>query len=640
MDHDVRRILALNPDAALVIALNFDLTGKWLEDHPDEMIGYSTGPADGANGQFGRFRSPSMASKAFRVEMCKFAQAAVEYMKSKLWYKRVVAIRTSHGIFTEWHYYGMGNAMPDTGKAMTRAFRIHLQEKYGDDATLRSAWLKGKELTLNNAEVPGWNERVGYRRFLRNPHEAPDRQVLDYYEFHQQVVADTLLDVAGTVKKVDPRLLVGAYYGYVFCMGYPSVGQTLMLDRVLRSPNIDFLSSPYSYDQESRIAGGDGLPRMISETFKRHKKLAFTEVDVRTHVAPPSTLYSCGSTPEETAAVILRDMANAWLSGCGVQFLEFAGPNNESCWFNDPSVLEAWRQGINVWKKCYASPRFPRHEVAVVISTDDMIRHGYPEEYNQRPAYEALLDKPLHALKMTGCIFNILTLDDYLAEERTYKLVIFLNCFSPSETQRKLLRKRLQQQGTSSFWAYAPGFVTSNGFSNSAMSELIGITLKADFEHDKLGIVCGKKTYTVTHPWCGTIKLQPRIVSVDEKCNVIGRYADSGDAAFVYRKLPNGNMCFFSGIPLSDIGLWRKVFELSGIHCFSKDNIMIAGNEKYLLVHVGKAGEYKIEFPHRTVAVNDMFSNTSISVINNGRECILKSDSARTWLLDISYDIP
>lgn len=639
MDKDIRRILALNPNAVLVVALGFDLTGKWLQDNPDEIIGYSTGPADGKDGQFGRFRSPSMASKPFRQEMQRFAKAAVEYMKGKPWYKRVVAIRTSHGIFTEWHYYGMGKAMPDTGKAMTKAFRIHLREKYGNDAALRLAWRKGERLTLNNAEVPGLKERVGYRRFLRNPNEAPDRQVLDYYEFHQQIVANTLLGVAGAIKRVDPRLLVGAYYGYIFCMGYPSVGQTLMLDQVLSSPNIDFLSSPYSYDFVSRIAGGDGLLRMTAETFKRYKKLAFTEIDVRTHVAPPSTLYSCGSTSEETTAVILRDMANAWLSGCGVQFLEFAAVNNQPCWYNDPAILNAWQQSIKVWKEIYESGQFPQQEIAVVVSTDDIIRHGYPEEWRQRPAYEALLDKPLHALKATGCTFDILTLNDYLAEERQYKLVIFLNCFSPSESQREILQTRAQQ-GTSFFWSYAPGFVTKNGFSDSAMSSLAGVSLKADWRGEALSIICDGKTYSATHPWCGTIKLQPRIISIDKKCNVIGRYTDSGDAAFIFRKRANGSLVFFSGMPLNDIDLWRKVFTIAGIHCYSKDEVMIAGNEKYLLVHVGKEGGYKIKFPRKVVAVKEMFSEEPISIAENGLECILKSDSAKTWLLNISYDVP
>ena len=633
LDNDIKRILTLNPNAAIIVAFRVDLQGNWVSDNPDELIGYANGPADGKGGQVGRFRAPSMASSVFRSEISNFLTSAVRYMQQKDYYKRVVGVRVGYGVFGEWHYYGMKLEMPDTGKAMTREFRKFLKNRYQSDAALQAAW-HDKSVTLETATVPTKAERIGKERFFRDPASA-DRKVLDYYECHGNVNADTLLGFAKAAKTADPRLLVGAYYGYLFCMGYPAEGQTLMMDKVLSSPYIDFLSSPNSYDLASRHAGGDGLPRMLTSIFKRYKKLAIIEVDIHTHKTRGRDVYRVGSTAKHSEAVFQRDIALGWLNGCGVQFLEFDARRGYDSWFNDPLIYKSWHDGMQIWQKIIRSTPAEPKPAAVVVSTIEMYRHGYPNGLQQRPVVETILDKTMHSLHQSGYTFDVLSLNDYLAEKFDRKLVIFLNIFSPSSEERALLKAKVRKPGVTAVWSMAPGLVTDKGYSHAAMSDLTGIELR--YLPEKLSYAVNLHDWVLMKSVSGKNELQEkyRVHSVDKNVEVWGKYVVGKQPALVCKQLAGGSTAYFAGMPVIMPEVWAAIFKRSNIHRFSELNVMTAGDERLLLVHVGKKGAYPIYLPRKARQVTELFSNKVI-----GRDCselMLRSDTAVTWFLQIDY---
>jgi len=632
LDNDIKRILTLNPNAAVIVAFRVDLQGKWVSDNPDELIGYANGPTDGKGGQLGRFRAASMASEVFRKEIENFIASAVKYMQQKDYYKRIVGVRIGYGVFGEWHYYGMKLEMPDTGKAMTREFRKFLRQRYRSNAELQAAW-HDKNVTFDTAAVPNKAERIGKERFFRDPSSA-DRKVLDYYECHGNVNADTLLRFAKAAKTADPRLLVGAYYGYFFCMGYPAEGQTLMMDKVLASPYIDYLSSPNSYDIASRHAGGDGLPRMLTSIFRRYKKLAIIEVDIHTHKTRGRDVYRVGPTAKHSEAVFQRDIALGWLNGCGVQFLEFDARRGYDSWFNDPLIYKSWHDGLNIWKKL--PPAEVSHKDAVVVvSPVEMYRHGYPNGLLQRPVMESILDKTMHALHQSGYTFDVVSLNDYLAEKAERKLVIFLNIFSPTQAERAALKAKLRKPGVTAVWSMAPGLVTENGYSNEAMSDLTGIKLQ--YNPEKLPYA------TALHDWVtmksvsgkNELKEKYRVHCIDKNVEVWGRYITGRQPALVCKKLSDGSTAYFAGMPVILPEVWAAIFQRSNIHRFSNVNVMTAGNEKLLLVHVGKAGAYPVYLPRKAKKVTELFSNKVLGT--DCSELILRSNTAATWFLKIEY---
>ncbi|MBE6380733.1 MAG: hypothetical protein E7047_07370 [Lentisphaerae bacterium] len=636
LDNDIKRILVLNPNAAIIVAFRLDLQGEWLRNNPDELIGYANGPSDGRGGQLGRFRAPSMASEKFRAEMENFLTAAVKYMQQQDYYKRVIGMRVGYGVFGEWHYYGMKLEMPDTGKAMTREFRKYLADKYGSDSALQKAW-HDASVTLDSAAVPDKTERIGQGSFFRDP-AGKDRKLLDYYDCHGQVNSDTLLRFAAAVKKADPRLLVGAYYGYFFCMGYPAEGQTLMLEKVLSSPNIDFLSSPYSYNVASRIAGGDGMLRSLPGIFKRHKKLLISEVDVHTHKTRGRDVYRVGTTPEDSQAVFRRDIAISYLNGAGAQFLEFDARRGFDSWFNHPMIYKSWYDGLRIWHYLVNAPEKKSFcEIAVVVSADEMYKHGYPNGLEQRPVIESIVDKPMHALYRAGAPFDVLSLKDFLNSSHNYKVVILLNIFTPAADERKQLIRKVRRPGVLAVWSYASGWVTEDGFSESAMSDLIGIKAKAEAGKHPWSVSLGNGVTMSSVSNKKVVSENPRICSVDRSAEVWAYYTSHGrQAAIVSKNLKQGSMTMLAGMPIMDEHVWAAILHRGNVHCYTAPGeAVVAGNGRWLMVHTGRGGAIELKLPKRCKQVRELYRSQTLGVDTS--EVILKSSGAETWLLEIEY---
>ena len=629
LDQDMRRILALDPDAVLIVGLRFDLFSEWMRQHPDDLIGYATGPATGG-GDLARHRSPSMASEAFRAEMKKFTAAFVEHLKKHTWFKRVIGMRVSHGVFSEWHYYGMEKDMPDTGKAMTRRFRAYLREKYPDDAALQKAW-RDPAVTLATATVPGVAERRGQNRFLRDPASA-DRKVIDYYHCHSEVVAETLLGMAATVKEHAPKLLVGAYYGYVFGMPYPSEGLTLELDRVLADPAIDFLSAPHCYEPESRYVGGDGLARTLVSTFRRYGKLHIYEADTRTHLAGNVGLGNA-RTLADSLANLKRDYANAWLEGCAVQFLEFAARTGKRCWFNDPAILTLLHDGLGVWRELYAlrdNAMFPA-EIAAVYDPAALIEHGYPEAADQRLMSQALGSMALHGLRRSGFPFDLMSPADFLASRRDYRTVVFLNPFRFPAPLRQALKARVRRPGVTAVWCYAPGLVTEQGWSEAAMTELTGIDLAVSPERNSLAIRLADGAMMEYRDRSRPLAEAPRVRSRDGAAQVLGRYVEGKEAALVRKRLADGSTAVFCGMPVTDGAVWGELFAAAGCHRYAASGTVLITGARGLAVHTPHPGAIEITLPRAVRSVRDLFGSPVL--LNGGKQIILKSKGPETWLL-------
>lgn len=142
----VRRLLQLNPNAYFILSLRFGMP-KWAAEHPEEQVGYGTGPADpGASDElYERPVRASAASDKFRVLALGVIKELSVYVNARPWGKRMVGFRPSYGIYTEWHCYGMYDA-PDTGLRMQEKFRAYEKAKRGiADAKIPTAAMRRHE---------------------------------------------------------------------------------------------------------------------------------------------------------------------------------------------------------------------------------------------------------------------------------------------------------------------------------------------------------------------------------------------------------------------------------------------------------------------------------------------------------------
>jgi hypothetical protein len=216
--------------------------------------------------------------------------------------------------------------------------------------------------------------------------------VVDFYQCYADLSAETLLDFCRTVKaETGGEKLAGAFYGYLMELAWnlnyfveiPNLAGSqvattqrsghLGLRKILRSPDIDFLLSPYGY--AFRGVGGDGLPMQPSESLRLHGKLYLMEEDTTMH----NSLDPNGRNQrvEHSIAVIQRNFAQVLTHGTGITWLDdsiFPQPA--------PIAEEAQRwiarfQALGRWS--LQLDRTPQSQVAVLLDDES---YYYQALYN------------------------------------------------------------------------------------------------------------------------------------------------------------------------------------------------------------------------------------------------------------------
>ena len=416
----IRSVLSIDPEARFQFCIDTCTPPKWWCDaHPDELIGYATGtPSYGAQRQFLNFVAPSMASAMWRREMADYITRLVTYLESTPYAARIYAYRPDYGVHHEWHYYGFAGYLPDTGKAMTAAFRQWLERQYKGDATaLRRAW-NDSAVTFATAEVPRKDVRLRLSAGdLRDP--VKDRPAIDYERCHAEQVRDCLFAFNRAAKEAcGGRALVGNYCGYFFGMPFPAEAFHLENDAILDSPLVDFQCSPYVYGPPSRAAGNVQYARCLLEGLRRRGKLALLEADNVTTVH--KTFHGHGNytfSRSDDLAILARDFVQTLCWGCGYWYFDFG-----SGWYDAPEFGE-------FFKKIYAIRREIKdcRSVSEGLVVGDyesvMLTNAGSSKFNDQRTTELV-----NALGHAGVPFDTAsTVDLASGQLKDYKMYIFCN---------------------------------------------------------------------------------------------------------------------------------------------------------------------------------------------------------------------
>ena len=428
-DRRIRKFLAAVPDAKIMLLLRITLP-KWTAAHPEAQIAYANGPTvERGDELYARVVRPSIASPAFRAEMNRFVTMLGEYIRAQPWGRRVVAVRPAWGIYTEWHTYGMYQG-PDVGLAMTEAFR---------------RWKGGK---YANENPPTMEERVSDDIYYLD--RAKHEKVIDFYECMANEVADGLLEVAHTVKTVLPGRLVGMYYGYVVT-DHPPEGANAMLDKVLASPDVDFLSNPADYINEGRRAGGAYYHRTIPATYHRYGKLAMLEDDMRHHHVYDDVELKgmCTRSPRESAMVTRRNWLNCYFDGCGIQNLDPEYRNMQRMYSMD--TFPVWH-AVDETRRLLDGLERPAdsgNDTAVVVDWRGRFRCTPKEAWPLSLLYKY----SIRGISASSVPVDLMTLDDFLAQpEGRYRKAVFLNAFASDPEMQAALEKRVSAPDFRSVW--------------------------------------------------------------------------------------------------------------------------------------------------------------------------------------------
>jgi hypothetical protein len=603
-DHVIDNVLAAKPQALVVLNITAWPGPGWNPVVPLTSADYTVYP-DGSTSDTYHI---SMASDACFNGFLTSVPHLLQHYESTSYAAHILGYIVNWGGTGEWYPVEMWRG-PDSSVVNTKHFQSWLQSKYGTDAALSAAW--GTPVTIATAQVPaaqtgrfpmhsllGSNDPID--AFYRVPQE---QNWVDYSAYTSDLAAQRILDAAQVIKTgVSGKRLVGVHYGYLI-EAEGSYNAHERHDRLLSSPNLDFFSGAITpYD---RLAGGAGQEGAAVDSFNANGKLWFNEIDLYTYLGASGPFASdFGPNPPtadltETVDVLQRETASLLVHRSGTWWFDIGEEGN----FDDPSIWTPMSTyGVPLYNQLYASPQPLTPDVALIIDRNSIFYQK--SDFDMMNVQRAMLR---YALAKAGVFYGIYSLDDFLSGVLPQcKLYIFANVNFLTDSQITQIQSRLNTEGSTAVWQYAPAFLGPNGVSVSRASSLTGIQLS---EMDGYGFTKGTGVMT-GYQWGLTSQnlLSPRLVVTDSAAEVLGRYQSDSQVSSARKKVGNYESIFTGEFALGDFtnpayasspppDVLRALLQNAGVHVWSTTGDVIITDGSLLVIHAAAAGADAISLP-------------------------------------------
>lgn len=441
-------------------------------------------------------KMPSYASHKWRKEAGEALYRAIAHCEEK-YGENIVAYVPGGGSCGEWFQwhtftedadrFTKGYEMGDYSQPMLKAYQQFVRKKYGTLKTVSRAYHQ----TINSwdaLQLPTpehrLNAQLGHLRDIRQ-----EQALLDYYEIFNLQVAETLVGFAERAKAACHRnKVIMVFYGYHW-LEQPNGGVTLArsghvhLDKVLSSPDVDYVVGPYHYSfrQLEGVMSGQGLPAAALLRGKQYVQ----EIDCSTCLKPswPCEDHHVPQTPEASGMIFKRDLSKTLMEGA-------------SCWFMDlfqsmydsPEVIDEIKAVLEAGKQHYFQSGKDDRQVAVVLPSRDAFyfRENDPLRALLLPQFKQF------ELERMGLSYDDILLENlkYLTPQETaqYKFWIFPSAVHLDDAQRALIQKHCMRNDNHVLWVYAPGILSEKGLDLKSLQSLTGFQCGVDMTPGELAI--------------------------------------------------------------------------------------------------------------------------------------------------------
>jgi hypothetical protein len=600
-----------DPDVLLMPWVTITPPQWWLDNPANvnelEMADQGTGPSiiheDGK-------KYPSLASPKWRADMKYALENYIDYLYGMGYMPNIAGFKLSDvgcGGENLWHYSWRQDP-GGYGLRTKEAFRNWLRTKYNNDIlSLRAAW-NSSTVTFDTAEVPTYPQRKLYEGTSTFRKTSVSMNVIDFEVFWNELLVDTIDYFAGVIKKkTNNTKLVGAFYCYMYeWNGNPEDGHQA-LRKYNESKNLDFVWQTASYETRGYITGGDVL-RGPGYSNVLHGKQWANSNDTATFVCGylsdnDKIRLGYTDTLERNKRMFLR---SAGFNICNGGFLqEFFALHDQ--WYCDQSVPTPPNPYILV---DYAveplnfiynnSKNYDRRSNSEVLVVSDEISCSYNTYKWDNPLLRSSLRTPQIDFVQMGTPNDQILLDDIalLPDPNQYKLIIFLNCWHMSNSQRALVDS-LKGNGRTLVFCYAAGYFNQNVTSQTAMESMIGMTMtvvnyepfitprvyvKSDHPLGANIIAKGVTIFGPTSSVCGNIYV------TDATTSRLGTESSSGDS---YRYMAIKDMgtwksiyCITAQMPAA---AFREIARYAGVHIYNENNDTFYANKSYVCIHPNHA---------------------------------------------------
>ncbi len=624
------RLLAIHPKAFFLPRVQLDVPDWWKKSHPAEMIKtaipirteenerYHTAKLNPEGGwHWGiHLNEPSIASDVWKNDVEHIFRSFLRYIEDSPLRSRVIGYQIASGIYGEWHYF-MAEFLPDLSQTMKKKLG------YVPDAEARLATSYG---------------------LFRDP--AKEKDVIEFYRRFHEVCADTIFHFARIVKEeTNDRAICGTFYGYLLENVWIQEGGHLAPEKILNSPDIDFLASPYTYQStnsedpnvaphdifdeagnwlgRSRGVAGDGGYRVLLESAKRHGKLYFAEIDPTTYVQTitkpgaggkienyESILAGVGGlgsdTSEGTKRILQRDLGQMFVNGNGGWLFDF-GPllSIQRSWYDDQPIIEEVQKFSKLGEMRKGGDLSSVSEIAAVYDAKSLFvtRHWKAEEPYSKGSdcmdYFSywFLDAQARALHRIGTPVDFLYRFDLKpADIKKYRLIFMVNLFYLTKEEVSYLKDILRDSKATVVWFYAPGFVSSEKLDLSQMEQLTGLQFKIIEEPGQMMIRNHVDNAKINLSF-GTKKERfPRFVVIDKDAEILGHWSDRDEVAFAWKEIDGWNSIYVGTAPLP-VEILRWLAQKSEAQLWSTRPDIVRATQDGAMIVATEKGERMFRLP-------------------------------------------
>lgn len=615
LDQQVANILEGAPDALLLPRLYIAAPVWWLNANPTAKMVLDDGSTEfsGANQPGTVTGRPlgSLASPIYRQAMATAIEHLIQHVETTSYKDRIFGYILSSLATEEWYHWGVHTSqMGDYSSASQSDFQSWLRTKYGSDAGLQQAW-NNPSVTLASADVPSQVARIGDQtKMFRDL--TTEMDVIDWYSYYNDIVADGIDYFAGVAKAASGgSKLVGAWYCYMFeFWGQQEYGH-MGVGRLVQSNALDFIIVTGSYLNRQLGSGGDYV-RGPAHSIRLHGKAWYNDNDFATFLYPqvrarvgsgaytPPVWYAVTTTAAETESLMRR--VTGFCLGEGFQYgLDdlYGGA------YDNPQLLSAVRSQVDVLQSGATVDQGRVSEILVVVDERSAMYASYANVMMGQA-----LNLVRQQLTACGAPFDAILLDDLpLTATTRYKLIIFLNTYHMTSSQRDAVGSVAKRAGTTILWSYAPGLFNGPQRSVSEMSALLGLNMTEAAASGYAQVRLAGSEGVLGKALSGTGISQAQMVGAygdvfavkDSGATVLGVTA-LGDGTEVptlaVKSQSGGWTAIYSGVSVLPVSWYREIARYAGVHIYEESGATFYASASFLTVSVDKGGLQTITLPH------------------------------------------
>ncbi len=617
VDNSLMQIVKANPKAMILIRIKLNPPKWWQDKYPDEISVYY---------KAGKYVSTkvcaSLASEVWEIAYERMLRDFIRHVESSDYAGHIYGYSPAGGLASEWYWYGHNKGIVDYSLAAKRRFKNWLKERYKNDVMeLRESW-KNNNVTFENAEIPAPQERTkaGNCIFI-NPETSA--KIIDYRNFQTCIVSGNIIRSSRICKEeTDYKKATCVFYGYSMLFEGNTYRTRLGnngfqgLARVLDSPYVDFICSPTDY--RKRRGGEPGVfISAYNGSYRLHNKLYWDEADIRTHFYKQQTAGRT-SNMKETISVLQRAFGYSLSKGTAMWWFLIVG----NAVFHHDDIMQSIAKMKELGDNSMKDDKTPVAKAALIVDEKSM---DYTR-YNGNRMFKSIIWGTYLNTAVCGAPFDVYLQSDIMNKDMPdYKLYIFVNGFLYDEKYSKAVKEKLSRNNAVAVWCYAPGYLTSEGFSESTMEKLTGIKIRVENTENEINFkpdLTKKSLITAQCEKCEfrRYSIAPVFYVEDPEAEILGTI--NGKSALAVKDMGKWKSVYCM-VPLSK-ELLQGLVDYAGIHIYSRSYDVIYANSSYIMLHSGVSGKKTISLPGK-YKVTEILSG---KIIGKGISCFTDEISA------------